>query len=40
MDEIKLLFGGDVTLETLTNLYEATGICFNINDGKVCEVIF
>lgn len=33
------LFSEDVTIETVLKLYER-GICCNINDGQVSEVIF
>lgn len=35
-----LIFGEDVTVGTILDLYEKEGTTFNINDGCISEVIF
>lgn len=37
--DFNLIFGEDVTVGAILDLYEQ-GICFNVNDGCISEVIF
>lgn len=35
-----LIFGENVTVGTILDLYEKEGMIFNVNDGCISEVIF
>lgn len=38
--DFNLIFGENVTIGTILDLYENEGIVFNINDGCISDVIF